>query len=64
MKQLLFHCFLFVGQLLENISLVLRTRDKVYFTNHLQTVIYYSNNSLLELIYFLIIDNSSTTDIK
>ena len=44
---------LFVGQLYEDKSLVLRAGDLIIFTTDLQTVNYYSTNHTLELIYFL-----------
>ena len=38
MRELLSHNSLFVGQLSEDKSLVLRTRDMIFFTTDLQTV--------------------------
>ena len=43
---------LYVGQLYEEKSLALRTRDLICFTTDLQTVNYYSTNHC-QLIYFL-----------
>ena len=51
--ELLSNNSLFVGQMYENKSRALRPLDLIFFTTDLQTVNYYSNNSLLELIYFL-----------
>ena len=41
-RELLNNNSLFVGQLYEDKSLVLRARDLIYFTTDLQTVNYYS----------------------
>ena len=53
MRELLSNDSLFVGQLCEYKSLTLPACDLIFFTTDLQTVNYYSSNSLLELIYFL-----------
>ena len=42
MRELLSNNSLFVGQLLEDKSLALRSRDLIFFTTDLQTVNYYS----------------------
>ena len=61
MRELLSNDSLFVCQLYEDKSLALHTRDLIFFTTDLQTVNYYSdNNSLIELIYFLIKSHSLT----
>ena len=46
---------LFVRQLYKDKSLALRARDLIFFTTGLQNSELLHNNSLLELIYFLII---------
>ena len=52
-RELLSNNSLFVGQLYEDKSLVLRAGDLIFFTTYLQTVNYSSTIHLLELIYFL-----------
>ena len=56
MRELLSNNSLFIGQVFEDKSLARRARDLIFFTTDLQTVNYnvLHNNSLLELIYFLI----------
>ena len=53
MRELLSNNSLFVGQLYEDKSLELRTRDLIFFTTDLPDSELLLNNSLLELIYFL-----------
>ena len=62
MRELLSNNSLFVGQLYEDKSLVLRACDLIFFTTDLQTELLL-NNSLLELIYFLSITDSWYLDI-
>ena len=56
MHELLSKNSLFVGQLYRDKSLMLHARDLIFFTTNLQIEIFFLNNSLLELIYFLSID--------
>ena len=54
MCELLSDNSLFVSQLFEDKSLTLHTRDLIFLTTDLQTVLnLVHNNSVLELIYFL-----------
>ena len=61
MRELLSNNSPFVGQLYEDKSLALRARDLIFFTTDLQRELLL-NNSLLELIYFLI--NADTSKIE
>ena len=51
LRELLTNNSLFVGQLCEDRSIALRSRDLIFFTTDLSELLL--TNSLLELIYFL-----------
>ena len=55
MRDLLRNNALFVGQLYKDISLAVCARDLIFFTNYNPKSELLFNNSLLELIYFLIL---------
>ena len=52
-RELLCNNSVFGGQLYEDKSLALRTRDLIFFTTDLQTLNYYTTIHALELIFFL-----------